>query len=292
MEELRNITDDSELLSGLGQSSQIVIAAITEKTKVCQEAIQKCEKLRTEAKTRELKIDKVLTMITEGGIDLKGIKKILEDLGKRNKNDLAHLAKRQEYILTRLNAQLELMTKLLKATKNENIVLELEQKDTKLNDEIAGLFTPEIPTRDKPFNIFISYASEDQENMDEVRFHLDAIADELVHIWTDQDIDTGANWRTVLGKAIKKTHVAIFLASTNSLSKKFTKLELKYFLQLQGQKKAKIIGIILSECAWQATQLSEIQMFGKTSKTPLNVLSEQERKNILIQLVNFISSLR
>jgi hypothetical protein len=79
----------------------------------------------------------------------------------------------------------------------------------------------------KKFNVFISYARNDDQIADEVTRLL---KESGLNVWVDESIKIGTNWREKIDDALEKSDYIISLLTTKSYSSDYVRKELDHAL--------------------------------------------------------------
>ena len=111
-------------------------------------------------------------------------------------------------------------------------------------------------------NIFIAYAREDKSYLDELRKHLKPFdRRNLIKIWYDGEIIPGTRWEDEIKQALHTAEIILLLVSANSLSSDyFYEKEVSDALSRHHKNKTIVVPIILGYCAWDMTELSNLQV--------------------------------
>ncbi|KMW59245.1 hypothetical protein AIOL_004226 [Candidatus Rhodobacter oscarellae] len=72
-------------------------------------------------------------------------------------------------------------------------------------------------------NVFLCYARTDADTLDELIEQLATLKGLGVDPWSDQDIETGADWRDKIHAALDAADIAVLLISARFLNSKFIK---------------------------------------------------------------------
>lgn len=149
---------------------------------------------------------------------------------------------------------------------------------------------------EKETKVVISYSHEDEEDKKFVVSHLRVLQREgLLEVWSDRDINAGAEWQGEIASALADADIAILLISRHFLDSDFiVKEEVPTLLKrLEKQDGLRLIPILLSDCAWKEVQwLKSLNILPLDGK-PLNTFSEHERNKIMTQVADdIITSIR
>lgn len=114
---------------------------------------------------------------------------------------------------------------------------------------------------DSIFQIFFSYAHEDEELMNEVRRQLIVYErNGRILKWHDRMIPAGADWRNQIDTRLEYADIILLFMSPHFIESRYCyEVEGQVALERQKNGKAKVIPIILRPCAWEATPFGEFQ---------------------------------
>lgn len=133
--------------------------------------------------------------------------------------------------------------------------------------------------------LFISYAHKDEEWLDKLQTMIaPAVPDNAVSVWCDDKINPGEEWRDEIDKSMAVANVAVLLVSPNFLAAKFIReTELPYLLEAVKKQKATLIWMLLSNCLYEHTDISNYQAAHDISR-PLDSLSGSELNDVLVKI--------
>ena len=140
-------------------------------------------------------------------------------------------------------------------------------------------------------NIFISYAHKDSE----IVLPVVAELDKHYNCWIDKDIVAGSNWRTEITKAISKSKVVLYFASSNSINSTECNKELELAFKLNK----KVIPIIVEDNINLSKELTELQwiylddiykLFNVLKSNPLTVIEVVTIINLILLIYLSLSS--
>jgi TIR domain len=120
----------------------------------------------------------------------------------------------------------------------------------------------------KPPTIFISYSHKDEKEKNALMVQLGVLqkAAALICLCSDDSIGAGEDWEQKIYFAIGQAEAAILLISANYFNSDYIlSKELPKIRQCHGNKKLKIIPIIIKPCAWQ-----EIDWLARMNVWPKN----------------------
>lgn len=118
------------------------------------------------------------------------------------------------------------------------------------------------------FEIFFSYAHEDEELMNEVRRQLIVYErNGQILKWHDRMIPAGSGWRNQIDNRLKRADIILLFMSPHFIESRYCyEVEGQAALEQQNTGKAKVIPIILRPCAWEETPFGEIQALPTDAK--------------------------
>jgi hypothetical protein len=128
-----------------------------------------------------------------------------------------------------------------------------------------------------PFEIFFSYAHEDEELMNDVRRQLIVYErNGRILKWHDRMIPAGAEWRTQIDTRLDDARIILLFMSPHFIESRYCyEVEGQVALEKQKSGQAKVIPIILRPCAWEATPFGEFQAL-PTDAQPISKWSDRD----------------
>lgn len=118
------------------------------------------------------------------------------------------------------------------------------------------------------FEIFFSYAHEDEELMNEVRRQLIVYErNGQILKWHDRMIPAGSGWRNQIDDRLKRADIILLFMSPHFIESRYCyEVEGQTALEQQNTGKAKVIPVILRPCAWEETPFGEFQALPTDAK--------------------------
>lgn len=131
-------------------------------------------------------------------------------------------------------------------------------------------------------NLFVSYAHEDREWLDEIRKWLTDLEGEgVLTAWDDTEIQAGDRWRQEIEKHLKSAKLALLLVSQDFLHSDFIQNdELPHLLEAAEHGGLRILWIPVRDSLVEGTPIAEYQALHPTDE-PLANLSKGERDTAL-----------
>lgn len=116
--------------------------------------------------------------------------------------------------------------------------------------------------------IFISYSRNDERWKKKLCTMLKPlVSEDLIKVWTDAEIRTGADWKAEIKKAIDAAKVGILLVSADFLASDFImKKELPPLLEAAEEEGLTIFTIFVSDCQYDVTGIEKYQAANNPSK--------------------------
>ncbi|MGB0930226.1 MAG: SUMF1/EgtB/PvdO family nonheme iron enzyme [Chitinophagales bacterium] len=116
-----------------------------------------------------------------------------------------------------------------------------------------------------PIKIFIAYSRKDEAYLKDLRTYLKPIErNHSIETWSDENILAGKPWEKEIKDNLHAADIILLLVSANSLaSDYFYEKEMADALVRHDSGEAVVIPIILSHCAWEITELKELQALPK-----------------------------
>ena len=107
---------------------------------------------------------------------------------------------------------------------------------------------------DRPYELFISYAHENEPVKDRLLKHLATLQRQgLVSTWTDRAIPPGSRWREEIESAMARADGAIFLVEEHFLASGFCMdVEVPAFLERRAAEGTLILFVLTQHCNWPA----------------------------------------
>lgn len=153
-----------------------------------------------------------------------------------------------------------------------------------------------------PLRVFISYSHADNEHPDPSKRYLDRLlqileplrAQDQVSVWSDKDIESGADWGATIQNVLDNASAAVLLVSPAFLASKYIhNSELPVLLKRSQDRGLTIIPVILRPCLFEQTRfkypdpvhgpdqfsLAALQA-ANSPKTPINSLTEYEQDKV------------
>lgn len=130
---------------------------------------------------------------------------------------------------------------------------------------------------DKPLNVFISYAHQDETFKDELATALSPLQRRrVIHAWQDRQIEPGDEWRTAIETAINECDLAVLLISPDFLASRFIQeAELPSLLQRREKRGLRILPIVVRPCLWDREPvLHGLQALPGRGKTIIDYVKE------------------
>jgi TIR domain len=142
-------------------------------------------------------------------------------------------------------------------------------------------------------HVFISYNHADSRWLDRLLQHLrPLIRNGHIRVFSDQDIDIGADWRREIQVALDATSVAVLLVSANFLASDFIMdEELPVLLAAAASRGTTIMPVIVGPSLFEQTpSLSRFQAANQPGR-PLSAMRPAEWNNVLLDVARQIQRL-
>ncbi len=143
-----------------------------------------------------------------------------------------------------------------------------------------------------PLHVFMAYARKDDAYLKELKKHFAILErDKKVKLWSDNDIEAGANWNQNIKNALHKADIILLLLSADALaSDYFYQNELPKALEKHRNQEAKLIPILVRACTWEMTPLKDIgDCLFPRDKQPISGKPNQD--SIYENIVSYINQL-
>jgi len=121
---------------------------------------------------------------------------------------------------------------------------------------------------DQHIKVFIAYARKDTNYMRELRNNLIPLErNGTIKIWCDTEINPGTEWDKNIKNNLQNADIILVLVSSNLFaSDYFYGVELPEALKRHHSGEASIIPVILRKCAWDLTELRDLQALPEGGK--------------------------
>src|SRR6266568_383756 len=117
------------------------------------------------------------------------------------------------------------------------------------------------PTTPSKIEIFCCYAREDQELLQRLKKHLMPLQRQgLITIWSDTNINAGAEWEKEINKHLDTAHIILLLVSSDFMDSEYCySKEMKQAMQRREQGEARVIPVILRPTYWKGAPFEKLQ---------------------------------
>ncbi|MHB8067785.1 MAG: toll/interleukin-1 receptor domain-containing protein [Desulfobaccales bacterium] len=137
-------------------------------------------------------------------------------------------------------------------------------------------------------SLFISYSRSDMAETDwiaRLKMYLAPLQRMgIVDTWDDSRIESGADWRTEINKALDKATAAVLLVGPGFLASEFVmQYELPILLEAASQRGCKVFPVVVGYCGYTATELERYQAVNDPNR-PLESLPRAEQNKILNEI--------
>jgi hypothetical protein len=111
------------------------------------------------------------------------------------------------------------------------------------------------------FEVFISYAHEDQALRKELEKHLATLRRQnIIASWYDGDIMPGTEWESQIMEHLNSAQIILLLVSADFINSDFCySVEMEQALARQDADQARVIPIILRPVDWKGTPFAKLQ---------------------------------
>jgi len=122
-----------------------------------------------------------------------------------------------------------------------------------IRQRIASWARPRLgPLRALRTRVFVSYSSQDREWLERLRTHV-AVLDRrnLIHVWSDDQLQAGADWREGIEGALSQSRVAVLLISPAFLASSYIWSDEMPRILAHSKQGMEILPVIVRPCAWK-----------------------------------------
>src|SRR5437667_1664706 len=111
------------------------------------------------------------------------------------------------------------------------------------------------------FEVFISYAHEDQALLKEMEKHLATLKRQnIIASWYDGNIMPGTEWESQIMERLNSAQIILLLVSADFINSDFCySIEMEQALTRQKTDQARVIPIILRPVDWKGTPFAKLQ---------------------------------
>lgn len=139
--------------------------------------------------------------------------------------------------------------------------------------------------------IFISYSHKDEKWLNTILTFLRPYTrSEKITVWSDHQIQPGANWEAEIKFNLKSCRVAILLVSANFLESDYiVEKEIPFLLKRHKDGELILYWIAISHSAYKTTELANIQSANNPLR-PLDELAKPERDKVLVEITEKVAN--
>jgi tetratricopeptide (TPR) repeat protein len=125
-----------------------------------------------------------------------------------------------------------------------------------------------FPEANKPPEVFISYAHEDQNLRDELNNHLSNLKRQgVISVWYDRDISAGTKWKEAIQKHLNSAKIILFLISPDFMDSDYVKdAEVKLAMERHEAGETRVVPIILRPVDWGNSPFGNLQALPSNAK--------------------------
>ncbi len=144
-----------------------------------------------------------------------------------------------------------------------------------------------------PLEIFCCYARKDQSLLKELKIHLSPLQRRgLITIWSDIDINAGAEWEEEIKKHLNTAQIILLLISPDFMASEYCySTEMQRALKRHEQKEAHVIPILLRPTSWKGAPFDKLQVLPTNAKPVMDRrswLSEDEALNDVAEGIQIV----
>jgi internalin A len=133
----------------------------------------------------------------------------------------------------------------------ESNLIEIKKKIMTASD--YRQFLPEDKKTTRKKSVFISYSHDDIEfRKESQKFLVNIERDNLIEIWQDGMIETGADWDEKMKENLKNADICILLVSQDFIASNYVhETEFKKIMEKRVNENCQIIPVLVKESDWQ-----------------------------------------
>lgn len=148
--------------------------------------------------------------------------------------------------------------------------------------------TQKAMREEKPVNIFICYAREDRESLQELERHLVILRRQnLIDLWHDMMINAGEEWEKEINTHLNAAQIILLLVSPDFMGSSYAYgIEMRKAMERAERGEAHVVPIILRPVAWQNTP------FGHLKALPRDGRAVSERRGKERTFVEIVAEIR
>jgi hypothetical protein len=127
------------------------------------------------------------------------------------------------------------------------------------------------------FELFFSYAHEDETLRDKLASHLSLLKRQgVIAAWHDREIGAGSEWEAEILQHLNSAHIILLLISADFLASDFCYgKELERALERHETKEACVVPVIIRPCDWSGAPFAKLQALPKNA-TPVTSWPNQD----------------
>ena len=132
----------------------------------------------------------------------------------------------------------------------------------------------------RPIRVFISYAHEDRNWLDQILDHLGGLQHMgSLDAFSDTQISAGQEWDPLIKRKLADAEIIILIISANFLGSRYCmSVELKQAIERHGLGAATVIPVIANHCDWTVLPISQLQALPKDEAENLKPLRAWRQK--------------
>lgn len=138
----------------------------------------------------------------------------------------------------------------------------------------ASSVKPELTSdsENQVFEVFFSYAHEDEKLRDELAKHLKLLERQgIITAWYDREITAGTEWSGQIDEHLESAKIILLLVSVDFIASDYCyDVELKRAMERHEAREARVIPIILREVSWKRAPFGKLQALPKNAKAVTN----------------------
>jgi hypothetical protein len=114
----------------------------------------------------------------------------------------------------------------------------------------------------RPFNVFIAYASKDEEYIKELEEHLQTLKNQkIIRTWHSGRVTPGAEWEAEIYRQLRNAEIILLLISSSFIASDFCNSHyMSNVMAIHKSGQSKVVPILVRDCDWQGALFGNFQI--------------------------------